>query len=45
MRLNERFKARAKVLINSVLARPGTPSSRQWPRLNSEINNSSITWS
>ncbi len=32
------------MLIINVLARPGTPSSRQWPRLNSEINSSSITW-
>ena len=32
MRLNDRFSVRASVLIISVLARPGTPSSRQWPR-------------
>ncbi len=43
MRLNVRFSERASVLISSVLARPGTPSSRQWPRLNSEISSSSIT--
>ena len=43
MRLKVRFSARLSVLIMSVLARPGTPSSRQCPRLNSEINNSSIT--
>ncbi len=30
MRLNERFSARESVLIISVLASPGTPSSRQW---------------
>ena len=34
MRLNDRFSVRASVLIISVLARPGTPSSRQCPRLN-----------
>jgi hypothetical protein len=45
MRLNDRFSERAKVLIISVLANPGTPSSRQWPRLNSEISNSSMTLS
>ena len=43
MRLNERFSARASVLIINVLAKPGTPSSRQWPRLNSAISSSSIT--
>ena len=43
MRLNDRFSVRASVLIISVLASPGTPSSRQWPRLNSEISSSSIT--
>ena len=35
MRLNDRFSVRASVLIISVFARPGTPSSRQWPRLKS----------
>ena len=43
MRLNERFSARASVLIINVLASPGTPSSRQWLRANSEISNSSMT--
>ncbi len=43
MRLNDRFSERASVLIINVLANPGTPSNRQWPRLNSEINSSSIT--
>ena len=38
-----RFSARLSVLIISVLARPGTPSSRQCPRLKSEISSSSIT--
>ncbi len=45
MRLNDKLSARASVLIINVLARPGTPSNRQWPRLNREISNSSITWS
>ncbi len=44
MRLNDKFSAAPSVLIISVLANPGTPSSKQWPRLNSEISNSSITW-
>jgi len=43
MRLNVRFSARLSVLIIKVLASPGTPSSRQCPRLNSEISHSSIT--
>ena len=43
MRLNDRFSVRASVLIISVLASPGTPSSRQWPRLNSAISSSSMT--
>ncbi len=43
MRLNERLSARARVLIIKVLASPGTPSSRQWPRLKSEISSSSMT--
>ena len=34
MRLKLRFSARLSVLIISVLASPGTPSSRQCPRLN-----------
>ena len=44
MRLNVKFSARASVLIINVFASPGTPSKRQCPRLNSEINSSSITW-
>ena len=44
MRLNERLKLRASVLTINVLAKPGTPSSRQCPRLKNEINSSSITW-
>ena len=43
MRLNDRFNVRESVLIISVLASPGTPSSRQWPRLKREISSSSIT--
>ncbi len=43
MRLKLRFSVRARVLIISVLASPGTPSSRQCPRQKSEINSSSIT--
>ena len=43
MRLKVRFSVRLSVLIISVLASPGTPSSRQCPRLNSEISSSSIT--
>ena len=43
MRLKVRFSARLSVLIISVLASPGTPSSKQCPRLNNEISNSSIT--
>ena len=31
------------VLIINVLARPGTPSKRQWPRLKSEIKSCSMT--
>ena len=43
MRLKLRFNARLSVLIMSVLASPGTPSSRQWLRANREISSSSIT--
>ena len=43
MRLKDRFSVRLSVLIISVLARPGTPSSKQCPRLKSEISSSSIT--
>ena len=43
MRLNDRFSVRASVLIISVFASPGTPSSRQWPRANRQISSSSIT--
>ena len=32
MRLNDRSSAWASVLTMSVLARPGTPMSRAWPR-------------
>ena len=43
MRLNDRSRLRASVLTSSVLASPGTPSSRQWPRLNRLMSSSSIT--
>src|SRR5581483_10938386 len=45
MRLISRSSISARVLIKSVFARPGTPTSKQWPRANSAINTSSITWS
>jgi len=45
MRLKDKLSARASVLIISVFASPGTPSNKQCPRLKSEINSSSITWS
>jgi len=43
MRLNRRFNTRANVLIINVLARPGTPSSMQWPRLKSEISSEYVS--
>ena len=43
MRLNVIDRHRARVLIISVLASPGTPSSRQCPRLKSAINSWSMT--
>ena len=43
MRLNFSDSASASVRIISVLARPGTPTSRQWPRANMATSNSSIT--
>ena len=45
MRLNSSDRHRDSVLIMSVFASPGTPSSMQWPVLNSAISSSSITWS
>src|SRR5216683_6258006 len=45
MRLNANERVLAKVEIINVLARPGTPSRMQWPRLKSAISNSSMTWS
>ncbi len=42
-RLNDRSSASASVRTISVLARPGTPSSRQWPPANSATSSSSIT--
>src|SRR5262245_44073497 len=43
MRLNDSDRHFDSVLIISVLARPGTPSSMQWPRLNSAMSSSSMT--
>ena len=43
MRLNSSDSASASVRIISVLARPGTPTSRQCPRANSAISSCSIT--
>src|SRR5271165_3607096 len=43
MRLKASDRQRDSVLIIKVLAKPGTPSSMQWPRLKSAINNSSRT--
>ena len=45
MRLKSSFSTLASVEIMSVLASPGTPTSRQWPRANSAASSSSITWS
>ena len=42
MRLNFRCRARARVDTVSVLASPGTPIVRQWPRANRQISISSI---
>ena len=43
MRLNCNDKASARVRIISVLASPGTPTSRQCPRANMAISSSSMT--
>ena len=43
MRLKLRFSVRLSVLIIKVLASPGTPSSRQWPRLKRQMSSSSMT--
>ena len=43
IRLNERSRICATVLMSSVLARPGTPVIRQWPPVKSAISTSSIT--
>ncbi len=45
MRLKLRSMTRARLLISSVLARPGTPSSSTWPPANRAIIISSTTWS
>ena len=45
MRLKASDRHLASVLIINVLARPGTPSRMQWPRLNRAISSSSMTWS
>ena len=38
MRLNLAFTSEASVLSASVLAKPGTPSSKMWPFTISEIS-------
>ena len=43
MRLNDRCRIFETVRTRSVLARPGTPTSRQWPRLNRAMRSCSIT--
>ena len=43
MRLNSSDSASASVRIISVFARPGTPTSRQWPRAKSAMSSCSIT--
>ncbi len=42
-RLNDRFSTSARVEMSSVLARPGTPTNRQWPRANSATSRASTT--
>ena len=39
MRLKPMSRIRASVLTISVLASPGTPTSRQWPRVKMAANN------
>ncbi len=43
MRLKLRLSESARVRIMSVLARPGTPTSRQWPRAKMAMSSSSRT--
>ncbi len=43
MRLKSSDNASASVRIISVLANPGTPTSKQWPRAKIEIKSSSMT--
>ena len=43
MRLNDRSMASASVRIMSVLASPGTPTSRQWPWANRAMSSCSRT--
>ena len=43
MRLKASDRHFDSVLIINVLARPGTPSRMQWPRLNRAISSSSMT--
>ena len=43
IRLNWMSRMRASVLTINVLARPGTPTSRQWPRVKMAANICSIT--
>ena len=42
-RLKVRFSTSASVEMSSVLARPGTPTNRQWPREKSAIRRCSTT--
>jgi hypothetical protein len=37
MRWNDRLSVSASVEMSSVLARPGTPTNRQWPRAKSAV--------
>ena len=43
MRLKLSPSVLANVLMSSVLASPGTPTSRAWPRQNRAMSSSSIT--
>jgi hypothetical protein len=45
MRRNERLRIRATVLTSSVLASPGTPTSRTCPRARRPVSRSSTTGS
>ncbi len=43
MRLNDRCSASARLLISRVLAKPGTPSSKAWPRAKIATSTCSMT--